>query len=94
MTIHDISTQLHDLSVGGFFNGEKFTKRELHNYITNMFRPEAGPLKAGHRLVMEIALPDGRWFFTIDRFADMPDGFDYYIPDNREQEARVKALLL
>ena len=92
MTIHEVSTQLHKLSVDGFFNGEQFTKRELEAYIKGMFRPGT-TLKADNRLVMEIALRDGGWLFTIDRFSDRPDGFDYYIPDNRDQEARIWSLL-
>ena len=92
MTIHELSTQLHNLSVGGYFNGEKFTKRQLEHYIASSFRPEVS-LKAGNQLVMEIALRDGRWFFTINRWSDKPDGFDYTIPDNRDQEARIISLL-
>ena len=92
MTIHQLSTQLHNLSVAGYFNGEKFTKRQLENYIAGAFRPGTS-LKAGNRLVMEIALPDGRWYFTVNRFSQEPDGFDYTIPDDRDQEARILALL-
>lgn len=86
MTIHNLASQLHSLSVGGYFNGEKFTATRLEDYIASM-------LRTGDRLVMEIALPDGRWLFTITRFAQKPDGFDYCIPDNREQEGKIKALL-
>lgn len=93
MTIHYLASQLHSLSVGGYFNGERFTVKELEGYISSMFRPGV-TLKAGNRLVMEIALPDGRWFFFITRFSDKPDGFDYTIPENREEEARIKSLLL
>jgi len=92
MTIHDVSAQLHRLSVAGYFNGEKFSQRRLETFIRDSFRPGVH-LKAGNRLVMEIALPDGRWYFTINRFSPEPDGFDYTIPDDREQEARIKALL-
>lgn len=93
MTIREVSSQLHNLSVAGYFNGEKFTKRELERFIAHWFRPGVD-LKAGNRLVMETVLHDGqRWFFTVDRWGDGPDGFDYTIPDNREQEARIKALL-
>ena len=86
MTITYIASQLHSLSVGGYFNGEKFSESRLADYIRNM-------LRTGDRLVMEIALPDGRWLFTITRFAPSADGFDYYIPDTREEESRIKALL-
>lgn len=91
MTIHEISNQLHALSVNSFFNGEKFTKRELEHYINNCF--EKGSLKLKNRLVMEINLRDGKWLFTVDRFSDSVSGFDYYIPDTREQEARIWELL-
>ncbi len=85
MTIYELVHQLHDLSVAGYFNGEKFTKKRLTTYIQSMFR--AG----GNSLVMQIALPDGRWFFKITEFA--PGEYDYYIPDTREQEQRIKALI-
>ena len=93
MTILELSSQLHALSVGGHINGLKLSKRELESYISNMFRTGVS-LKLGNRLVMEIALPDGRWLFTVNRFSDAADGFDYTIPDTREQEGRLKALLL
>ena len=83
MTIQYIASQLHSLSVGGYFNGEKRSKQWLETYISDAFRSQ---LKLGNRLVMEIALPDGQWLFTVDRHAD---GFDYWIPDNRDQEARL-----
>lgn len=85
MTIKEVSNQLHDISVDGFFNGEQFTKTELLNYLKSVFRPECNT----SRWVMEIALPDGRWFFSITRFSDSSDGFDYFIPDTREQEKSV-----
>lgn len=93
MTIHELASQLHGLSVGGHFNGLKFSKRELESYISNMFRTGVS-LKLGNRLVMEIALPDGRWLFTVNRFSPATDGFDYTIPDTREEESRIQALLL
>lgn len=55
MTIHELSNQLYNLSVAGYFNGEKFTRRQLENHIASAFR---SALKAGNRYVMEIALPD------------------------------------
>ena len=86
MTIHQISRQLHSLSVGGYFNGERFSERRLEAYISNM-------LRTGDRLVMEISLPDGRWLFSITRFSQLSDGFGYVIPETREQEARLISLL-
>lgn len=92
MTIHQIAQQLFDSSVAGYFNGEKFTRRELELYIASMFR-EGTSLKAGNRLVMEIALPDGRWYFFITHYGAGADEFDYTIPDDRDQEAQIKGLL-
>jgi hypothetical protein len=91
MTIHELSNQLYNLSVAGYFNGERFTRRQLQNHIAGAFR---GPLKAGNRYVIEIALPDGRWLFTVNRLANTGDGVDYTIPDTREVEAKIKALLI
>ena len=86
MTISQLSRQLHSLSVGGYFNGERFSERRLETYISSL-------LRTGHRLVMEISLPDGRWFFTITRFSSNPDGFGYYIPESRDAEKAIIALL-
>ena len=84
MTIHELVNQLHGLSVGGYFNGEKFSKSRLTDYIRKM-------LSGRHnRLIMEISLPDGRWFFTVNRFSQANDGYDYYIPNNRENESVIK----
>lgn len=88
MTIREVCKQLYDLSVGGYFNGEKFTLERLINQTKNMFR---GTLKGGNRLVMQVALPDGWWYFYIVEYAK--GQFDYYIPDTREQEKRVIAIL-
>lgn len=84
MTKTEIVNQLFDLSVAGYFNGEKFTKTRLNAYITNM-------LKTGNRLIMNIALPDGRWYFYINKYCD--NEYDYVIPDTREQEERILRFL-
>lgn len=92
MTIHELTQQLFDRSVAGYFNGEKFTRARLERYVASMFR-EGTSLKAGNRLVMEIALPDGRWYFFITHYGTGADQYDYTIPDDRDQEARIKGLL-
>ena len=92
MTIKQVSAKLFGLAVDGFFNGEQFTKRELEDFIANSFRSEAS-LKLGHQLAMEIALPDGRWLFTITHYDPSADGFDFFIPETREQESRLWARL-
>lgn len=88
MTLHEISNQIYDLTIDGFVNGERFTRRELEQAIRRWMRnPERN--KIPNTCVIEVCLMDGRWLATIDRFADRPDGYDYTIPDNREQEARI-----
>lgn len=85
MTLREVSTQLFDLSIDGFFNREKFSRARLHNYLRDMLR-EPQALAIPNTLVIEIALPDGWWHCTVSRFGTM---FDYWIPDTREQEAKL-----
>lgn len=86
MTKLELTTQLINLAVAGYFNSEKFTKERLNNYISKMCR------NIGDKLYMEISLPDGRWLFKITQYAD--GEWDYYIPDTREQEDKLTAELL
>ena len=67
MTLRETASQLHSLSVDGFFNRQKVTVRWLEDYISTML------IRSGSKsnsLVMEIALPDGWWHFTIHKFKD------------------------
>lgn len=92
MTLHDIASQLHDLSVDGCFNGEHFTRAGLETAIRMWMRnPEHNKIK--NRYVLEISLQDGRWLMTIDKISDSADGYDYYIPDTRDEEGRLWDLL-
>lgn len=88
MTVKEVCKQLYDISVDGYFNGEKFTLERLTNQIKSMFRT---PLKCGNKLIMQVALPDGVWFFYVVEYAN--GQFDYYIPDTRDQERRIIAML-
>ena len=90
MTLTTAINSVFSLSVAGYFNGEKFAKSEFSSYVAGMFR-NADRLAVSGTLFLEIALPDGRWLMTINK---VPGGYDYYIPDNREQEVRLYNLLL
>ena len=92
MTIHDVASQLINLSVGGYINGEKFSKDRLENQLRCLFRNEEHNAIA-HTVVMEVALRDGRWLFSVTHYNNKPDGFDYMIPDTREQEDELFARL-
>ena len=85
MTLKQVSDSLYGLSVFGYFNGEKFTRAQLRNYLKRAFRPETQTSS----WVMEIALPDGRWFCQVSRYSPASDGFDYFIPETRAQEQRL-----
>jgi len=82
MTINEVSNQLFSLSVGGYFNREKFTRTRLRNQIAALLR-EPGVI------TLEIALPDGWWYFNIFRYPD--NCYQYVIPETREQEAHIKS---
>ena len=90
MTLHNIASQLLSLSVDKKINGVKFSAKRLETVLGMWLRPEALP-SGKNKVVAEIHLPDGFWFFYIVRLND--GEFDYYIPDTREQEKRVIALL-
>lgn len=87
MTLTQVSAQLFDLSLLGYFNGEKFTKEQITNAIKHW-------MATGKSYIGEIALPDGRWNFEIVRYSDKADGFDYYIPETREQNERLAQKLM
>lgn len=93
MTLHEIATQLHNLTFGGHVNGEKFTKTELEQNLKRWLR-NAGHNKIPGKVVIEVCLADGRWLATVERFDNTADGYDYWIPDTREQENRIRDLLV
>lgn len=67
MTLRKVSSQLYELSVAGYFNGERFTKSQLAEAMAHWMR-------GSKSIIMEIALPDGRWFFEV---TDFGGGYDY-----------------
>ena len=90
MTLHETIQSVYGLTVAGYINREKMTLTAFEGYIKNLFK---GNTKLSNRVVVEIALPDGWWLCQIIRFADRRDGFNYEIPETREQEQRIwKAL--
>ena len=88
MTIHEISKQIIDISVGGVLNGEVFTVERLCTYIQKMIRNDSD------NLIMEISLPDGLWYFQIRRWTERGHfQYEYFLPETREQEMRLKKSL-
>lgn len=87
MTITEVTKQIHKMAVGGFINGEKFTLERFLTYAKNM-------LRSSNSFIFEICLPDGRWLAKINKYGEKPDQYDYYIPDNRIDEVRLKEELL
>ena len=81
MNKKELIDQVYSLSVAGYFNREKFTKKRFSDYVTAMLK---GSRKS---FVVEIALPDGWWFLEITYYGK---GFYlYYLPDTREQEINL-----
>ena len=85
MTIKEIAKQIHQLS-GGMVNGEKFTKAELEIAFRKW-------MQTGNRYIGSVVLPDGEWLFSLDRFGQKPDEYDYFIPYNRGQEQELYKVL-
>lgn len=90
MTLNNVTDQLYSMAVAGYFNGEKYSKLEFAAYLKGVFRAELNT----RSWVMEIALPDGRWYFKVYRWRDGSDGFDYWIPTNRTEEQKLLTQLL
>lgn len=88
MTLREVSSQLFHLSVNGGFNRERFTAKKLLDVLTaHMQEAQFNPLP--NTFVMEIELPDGWWFFTVNKYGDDSNDYDYWIPDTREQEQKL-----
>ena len=84
MTLKEVVGQVHGMAVDGTFNGQNFTKKELEFYLSNLFR-------VSNKVFMTVVLPDGEWVFRVNKLSD---GYDYVLPDNREQEKRLVRELL
>lgn len=90
MTIREVAAQLHHLSVG-HINGSTYTKDALARLISDTLS-KVPDKKRGSLMMIE--LPDGYWFFTVSQWGSIRDGFDYDIPENREQESRMIELFI
>ena len=84
MTLTQVASQLYNLSVGGYFNGEKFTKSQFTDAVKHWMRG----INPTH--IIQIALPDGWWFASINRYGNRPDEYDYTLPDTREGSDRLQ----
>jgi len=82
MTLREVVNQVYDLSVDGYFNRIKFTKQEFSLYVWRMMRTT-------NKLIFEIALPDGWWYMSINRWNDNSKQYDYYIPDTKEDSEKL-----
>ncbi|MCD7790251.1 MAG: hypothetical protein LUH55_06860 [Bacteroides thetaiotaomicron] len=92
MTLNQAADQLYNLSLGGYFNREKFTADGWRRHVNAlMHHPET--LKINNTLVQEIALEDGHWLFTISYIPSSGE-YGWNIPETREEERRLKERLL
>ena len=78
MTKTDLIKSLYSISHS--FNGMyDVPKSWLSNYINKM-------VDGDRPYYMSIGLPDGDWLLKIYKYSDKEDGYDYFIPENREEE--------
>lgn len=92
MTLNQAADQLYSLSLGGYFNREKFTAAGWRKHVNALMRhPET--LKIKNTLVQEIALLDGWWLFSICYIPESNE-YGWCIPETREEEQRLKDRLL
>ncbi|MCD8067342.1 MAG: hypothetical protein LUE87_00335 [Lachnospiraceae bacterium] len=92
MTLNQTADQLYNLSLGGYFNREKFTAEGWRTHVKGLMQhPET--LKIPNTLVQEIALEDGWWLFTISYIPESQE-YGWNIPETREEEQRLKERLL
>lgn len=83
MTLRQTTDQIFKLALGGYINHEKYTADRFYRQCRALLR------NGTTTLTFEIALPDGWWFFEVNKYADRPDGYDYFIPETREQEEKL-----
>lgn len=88
MTFTELTDQLYSLSVAspmGRFNAvPESNKAWIKSYLYTIFvRSGSNTDKA----IIQISLPDGQWYCKITKFAE--GQYDYYIPETREQNARI-----
>lgn len=92
MTLTQAADQLYNLSLGGYFNHEKFTADGWRQHVKALMRqPET--LKIPNTLVQEIALGDGWWLFSINYIPSCGE-YGWTVPETREEEQRLKDRLL
>ena len=79
MTLHETAKQIHSLT-GGRVNGEQYTLAQLEKNISTWCMIGNG------RFIGSVTLPDGEWLYEL---TSGDYGYDYCIPDTREQENRL-----
>ena len=82
MTIKQVADQLYERS-HGTFGGRHVPKPVREENLKLLFSQSTGCVTLEMKY---ITLADGNWYFYVSRYADTPDGYDYMIPDTREQE--------
>ena len=80
MTLNEVANSLYNISVCGYFNGEKFSRKRFVTYIKKMFSATDADF------YIEVALPDGWWLTKIYKVSCGEKMYDYYLPDTRKEE--------
>lgn len=80
MTLTEVTNQIYDLTIAGYINGEKFTRKQFKEAVKHWFL-------TGKKFIIEVSLPDGRWLCKIIKLSN--DEWDYFLPETRKQEERL-----
>ena len=81
MTLVQMADSVYKWSYGHVLNGEKHTKEGFRYWFERMFF-----LNDRKNVLFSMAMPDGEWFCVATHY---DDGYDYYVPDTREQEGEL-----
>ena len=85
MTLHQVANRLYDLTIDGFINGIRLSRKEFTNTLVE-WATSSGAFRLRNKFPVQLDLPDGKWYVCINRYGTGRDSYDYWMPDNREQE--------
>lgn len=77
MTLNEMADCVYSTSEGHRLNGRKNSKENFRYWFQKMFKENQ------KNVAFVMAFPDGEWLCLATKY---PSGYDYMVPDTREQE--------
>lgn len=77
MTLIQMSDCVYKNSKGHVLNGKETTKENFRYWFEKMFCDQK-------KVLFSMSFPDGEWHCVAVHYRD---GYDYYVPDTRKEEA-------